>query len=115
MMANAAEWTKRVRAWRASGLSAGQYAEGRGFAEGTLRWWAWRVGQQPEREGASERVRLLRVVRRSADSEPRPSSAGSPVTIELGAARVSVSAGFDRATLHGVLDVLRAFGAERDA
>lgn len=54
-------------------------------------------------------VRLLRVVRRRAEPASLASAgvAAPPVTIEVGGARVSVVAGFDRQTLRDVLDVVR--------
>jgi|SRR5580704_2071857 hypothetical protein len=51
-MANRAEWTRRVRRWRASGLTGGEFATAEGLIEGTLRHWAWRLG----RDGVSESV-----------------------------------------------------------
>lgn len=32
-----------MAAWRHSGKTCGEFAERRGVAEGTLRWWAWRL------------------------------------------------------------------------
>lgn len=109
-MANAAAWAERVAAWRASGLTAPEFCAGRGFAVGTLRWWATRL----ERERAeSVAFPLARVVRRP--SEPRAASDGGGVVLEVGGVRVAVGAGFDRATLGAVLDVLeeRAAGGGR--
>lgn len=105
-MTSAAEWTKRVGAWRKSGLSAGAFCEGRGFAASTLRYWAWRVEKkpvetrpsaaEPTRDAPPQFVRVARV----------PASSAGGVTIEVNGARVSVPAGVDRATLSAVLAAL---------
>ena len=94
-MADRATWSKRVEAWRASGLKAAEFASRGGFAERTLRWWAWRL----ERESRA----FVRVVR--TDS-PRAVE-GGPLVIEIGDARVVVSTRFDRALLRDVLAALR--------
>lgn len=100
-MASAAEWSKRVSAWRASGQSADEYAAGRGFAGATLRWWSSRLGRStPGLVATSEVVRLARVVR----SAP----VASPIVVEVGGARVLVPLGADRATLAVVLAALGA-------
>lgn len=101
-MSDTTVWAKRVAAWRASGLTAGEFAEGRGFAEGTLRWWAWRLGRSADtRKGAAPRMVKL-VARRS---EPSSTSA---LTIEVNGARVTVPGGVDRETLSSVLAALAA-------
>ena len=94
-MADRATWSNRVEAWRASGLNAAAFSSRGGFAERTLRWWAWRL----ERESRA----FVRVVR--TDS-PR-AALGDCVVIEIGDARVVLSAGFDRAALRDVLAALR--------
>lgn len=42
---SASEWREEVAAWRASGLSAREYANGRGLHAGTLMGWASRLGR----------------------------------------------------------------------
>jgi hypothetical protein len=41
---SAAEWSQIVKRWRASGLSAREYAERDGLVASTLSWWGTRVG-----------------------------------------------------------------------
>lgn len=107
-MASAAEWAKRVKAWRASGATAGEFATGKGFADSTLRWWSWQLSKREPPAAVVEPMRLVRLVRHAADAgRASPVVAASPVTIEVGGARVSVVAGFDRQTLREVLDVVR--------
>jgi hypothetical protein len=91
-MANASTWAKRVSAWRSSGQTADAFASGRGFAGGTLRWWASRLARRPPA--------LVRVV-----AAPSPS-----VELEVGGVSVRVRPGFDGALLSQVLDVLAARG-----
>lgn len=96
-MASATEWAKRVAAWRKSGLSAGDFSSGRDFAEGTLRYWAWRIEKAARVK--PEPLRIIQVAR------GRDASAGG-VTIEVNGARVTVGAGVDRETLSAVLRAL---------
>lgn len=98
-MAGASVWEKRVAAWRASGLSADAFAEGRGFAGATLRWWSSRLKSGARARGATSEVRLAQVVR-----APRPVAHG--VVVELRGARVLVPPGVDEATLATVIAAL---------
>jgi len=94
-MANASTWAKRVSAWRSSGQTADAFASGRGFAGGTLRWWASRLARRPPA--------LVRVV-------AAPSLSAPSVELEVGGICVRVRPGFDGALLGQVLDVLAARG-----
>lgn len=96
-MADRATWTKRVAAWRASGLSARKFAERAGCAPSTLKWWAWRLGR--------ESPAIVRVVREKTGLAATESA---PIVVELRGARVIVPAGFDQASLRDVLAALRA-------
>ncbi|HEX4338284.1 MAG TPA: hypothetical protein VH062_20405 [Polyangiaceae bacterium] len=118
-MADASEWASRVTAWRASGQTSEEFCDGREFTAGGLRHWAHRLGKtraygrRKTQPGDTGRVRLARVERLPAkDTLPLPQGADktSPLTVELGSARVMVRAGFDPATLAAVLDVLGARG-----
>jgi hypothetical protein len=88
-----AKWAERVRAWRASGETAQEYAVRHGFAASTLHVWSSRLQ-------STEAPRFLRLVPKTTDSPPSPE-----VVVEVGGARVRVGAGFDRALL---ADVVRA-------
>ncbi len=90
-------WAERVRAWRESGEPATRFVRGKGFAAGTLRYWASRLSQ-------SERApRIVPLV-------PKPTAPSSELVIEIGAARVRVGRGFDRALL---AEVVSALGGSR--
>jgi hypothetical protein len=105
------KWTARVEAWRASGQTARQFAEGKEYSAGGLRHWAYRLRQaseaaavvetKPQGEVAPKEVRIARVVRGPAVTE-----AETPIMLEVGGVRVGVRRGFDRGALREVLDVL---------
>ena len=91
-MASSETWAKRVSEWRASGKTAADFAAGRGFAGSTLRWWASHHGR---------RTHALVQVLRAAPTRD------AALELAVGDVRVLVHAGFDRALLAEVLDVLR--------
>jgi len=66
-----------------------------------------RLGPRGGSASAPE-IRLARVVRRAAPVTRTASPTESPIVVEIGSARVSVTAGFDQATLAAVLDALAA-------
>lgn len=92
-MTTEAKWAARVKAWRESGESAETFAAGKGFAAGTLRWWASELARRER--GA---VPIARVVRREATE--------AAVAIEIGGARIAVRSGFDPALLRDVIVAL---------
>jgi len=93
------KWSERVREWRASGKSAEEFAEGRGFKGSTLRFWASTL-RKTELSGAGHaRVRLVPVVRRSVTQEPA-------IEIAIGKARVMVRPGFDATLLQQLVEAL---------
>jgi hypothetical protein len=114
-MSSEKRWSRRVASWRASGLTSRAFCEGRPFSAGALRHWAYLLRQRETAVAAAPAaVRLVRVERATdvVESSP-PESDGaasarseSMMTIELGAARVLVPAGFDPATLRAALDAL---------
>lgn len=91
-------WRERVRAWRASGQTAVQFASGRGFAASTLKWWSSRLGPL-------DAPAFVQLVAKPAAPLPSPE-----LVVEVGSARVRVASGFDPALL---ADVVRALGATR--
>ena len=96
------KWSERVGEWRASGKTAEEFAEGRGFKGSTLRYWAstLRTAEGAPGRTRKPRVRLVRVV-------ARPSAAEASLEVAVGAARVTVRPGFDAALLRQVVDALR--------
>lgn len=90
-----AKWMAIVAEYRKSGLTAVEFSQQRQISVHSLRHWSGRLKLRPD---APKGVRLARVVR-DAESAER-------IVIELAGARVVVAAGFDRATLREVLEVL---------
>jgi hypothetical protein len=96
-MATRAEWVKRVGRWRASKLSGSLFAANEGVREGTLRHWAWRLGQDEQRAVEPAFVEVV---------VPHQTS-GSGVEIVLRSGmRVRVEREFDEATLSRVIAIV---------
>jgi hypothetical protein len=99
------KWVERIREWRASGQTAREYAQGRGFEASTLRYWASRLSTAEGKAAgattpkARASVRIARVV---AVAKPTTAS----LTVRVGAAQVEVRPGFDRGLLRDVLEAL---------
>ena len=114
--ATRATWLARIEEWRRSGKTAEAFAEGQPFSGGTLTWRASqmkrevglerkpRATRKPPASGRS-RVVFAEVIRRK---RPGPSAG---LTVEIGNARISVSAGFDGALLREVVRALREVGS----
>ena len=107
-----ATWAARIEEWRRSGKTATEFAEGQPFSGGTLTWRASQLkregGVRSKRRASSVRssrarskVVLAEVVRRSLPAQ------SAALMVEVGGARVSVSAGCDSALLREVLRALR--------
>jgi hypothetical protein len=120
-MTDAETRAERVGEWRASGLSAVKFAEGRDFTASKLWNWSAKIrkgaqeGGPPGLEHArAGRLRLARVVRvPSPAPDARP--VGVELSVELWGVRVGVPVGFDRATLTAVLDEVEARAGKRAA
>jgi hypothetical protein len=101
------KWSERVGAWKASGRTAKEFAEGCDFKPSTLVYWAsclrTGIGGAPRAKKREPRVRMARVVPASARAE-------DAIVIAVGTARVAVRAGFDPALLR---QVVRALGEAR--
>jgi hypothetical protein len=118
-----ARWAERVREWRASGLSAEEFASSRGYKASTLQWAASRLRSMAGPAAAASNVASSQLpsgtrVRRRRDATttaPRflpvrtraAKVATGEMVVEIGAARIRVAHGFD-----GVLlgDIVRALG-----
>lgn len=110
-MAKASDWAKRVEAWRASGQRASEFCKGREYSAKRLQWWSWHLGRKGVRGSlSSHAVTLARVVRKP-DWERAPNAAA--IMVHVGAVRVDVTSGADRAALATVLDVLTSSSGAR--
>lgn len=100
-------WEKRVAVWRASGESAARYCAARGYTAQSLWRWAKRFDAQ-RNAPTSSAMQLVRVDRVIASPTPPTviETSAARLHVELGALRVAIAPGFDRATLVALLDVL---------
>ena len=87
-------------------LTSHAFSAGREFTAGGLRHWAYRLGKTRKQARSAPAVRMARVVRAPSSPAPVPAS-DVPILVEVGGVRVSLRAGFDRAALAVVLDLLR--------
>ena len=112
---------EQVRAWRASGLSAERFSDGKGFSASGLRGWAFRLRRREAHSTGPKgnAVRLVRVEREAVSVTPpsRPPVEGNPpslppppgsasLQVETYGIRIAVAPGFDPAALAAVLDVV---------
>jgi transposase len=103
------EWADRVRRWRRSGLTAGEFADSIGVKAGTLRYWASRLGRQqhaaptpktaPTAAEVPVRPPFIELIAGAAE-DPR-------FELEFGnGRRLRIPPGFDAATLERLLRVV---------
>jgi hypothetical protein len=103
-------WQRRVASWRASGLTADEFAAAHGLTPSTLRWWASQLKREtaPPPTPVAPLVRMARVIRAPSSSTPR----GAVVIDVLDlCTRVTVEAGVARETLAAVFGALGIGGA----
>lgn len=104
--ASAVEWSRRVRRWRKSGLSAKEYAAKVGLNASTLTYWSWRLNAEErakvEEATASDHVGAL------VELEITPVATSAPIEITFAGMEVRVPSGADEGTLAMVVRVLEA-------
>jgi len=109
-----AEWSRRVREWRRSGLTAREFAERIGVKGETLRHWAWQLGwERRQRQAVSKTPeRASTVARASAlvevvggDSGGSDAGAGFELLLADGR-RLRIAPSFDAGALERLLEVL---------
>lgn len=110
MMHIVAERADVVRQWRASGKTATRFAQERGLAVSTLRWWVRELDQRGRRGAAGTSTApapvLARVIRSGETPPPDAAEEGGVVTLEIGSVRLKVGAGFDASLLREVVRAL---------
>ena len=104
-MSKQKDWAAEVAGWRASGQSARQYCEARGYSATTLYWWSSQLKRAEGGPEPKKSVRLARVVRKRG---VRRAGGMSPIIVQVGRARVEVGADADRHALSTVLAALAA-------
>jgi hypothetical protein len=104
------EWRKRVRAWKASGLSCAQFAGRAGIHAGTLSWWRWKLGTEgSERRGGQRRVPPRVAFVELTPAPPREAASGCEcLELTVGGITLRVPDRFEAQTLARVLEVLEA-------
>jgi hypothetical protein len=90
------EWSRRVLRWRASGLTAREFASREELNAATLRWWSSRLGRDQRPAGKFVDVTAL---------VPRAPDASLEVVVR-GGMRIRVSRGFDAELLRAVVAAL---------
>lgn len=88
------KWEAAVRRWRASGLTARQFAAREGLNPATLRWWSSRLSQPAPAAGFIE-VQLA-----------APASTSTITIVVRDCIRIEVSASFNADLLRRVVDAL---------
>ena len=104
-MSNKRDWASEVAAWRASGKTAREFCEERGYSTTRLYWWSSQMKRAGKAE-TREAVPLARVIRKKdaiGSRVPR-----KPVIVHIGDARVEVVADADPAALTVALKALAA-------
>lgn len=89
-------WSKRVAQWKASGVTAGEFARRHKVSEASLKWWSWKLGAARKKASVSPLtfVEMTAAVRREA------------IELVVGAIQIRVPAEFDETALGKVLDVV---------
>ena len=95
-------WTGIVKRWKASGLTAAEYAVRAGLTRSTLQWWGWRLRHEARQLAVSPPV-IEVVTSMSPGGVPRPSTFEVVLADGL---RVAVPPDFDAECLRRLLLVL---------
>lgn len=111
-MASRAEWASRVEQWRASRLTAGEFAARAGLSERSLVWWRWKLKSTPAASPTSIAGAFLPVHVIDAEAaEAAPASAPEAFEIALPNGRViRVPPKFDAQTLERILAIVERGG-----
>ena len=98
MRVRATEWAERVRAWKANGSSADEFARGKPFTGKMLGWWA---GEFARRSREKPTVAMARVI-------PRDVARDATLAVQVAGTLIAVRRGFDPELLREVVDALGA-------
>lgn len=91
-----------MAAWRASGKTAKEFCNGKGYAAERLLWWSSDLKRRGVTAPRGAAVALTRVV-----LKPNERPRASAVVVCWGGFRVEVAGGADKATVSTVLEALR--------
>lgn len=106
-------WAKRVVRWKASGLTAAEFASRHGITATSLHWWNWRLAA-PDRKRAPKRQRSRALARTAATPmspltfvEMSAAVRGEPLELVFpNGLCIRVPTSFDAVALERLLDVL---------
>ena len=96
-------WARRVQEWRASGLSAPEFGKRHGVSAARLYNWASSLKLQRDRQHDAP-FPFVRVMRRGAVANV--TGPERPIVVEIAAARVVLSKGFNKEALADVIAIL---------
>ena len=102
----------QVRAWRASGLSAAEFAPQVGVHPSTLAWWKWKLRSESSRRSRRRGVRpkpkaplsFVEIAPLPVAESLRP---GVGLELQVADGTLRIPEGFEERTLARVLQVLR--------
>jgi hypothetical protein len=94
-------WRERVAHWRASGLTAREFAARHGFSANTLSWWRWQLGRAVPVREEEKAAAIVEVVATPVDGR---------LELVVGDRRIRVPVNFDEDTLRRLLSVLEDAG-----
>ena len=99
-------WRQRVEAWKASGLTAKEYAAKAGVDPGTLAHWKWQFGTEA-RARAAPAPAFVEVVAASSVGWDSPGRCREPIELVLvSGVRIRLPPDFEAAALRRVLDAV---------
>lgn len=90
------QWAERVERWRASGLTAREFAAREGINRRTLTYWSWKLGRERRARPAFIEV----------EPPAPPQDQGCIEIVVRDSVRVRVSGAFDPAVLQRVIAAL---------
>jgi hypothetical protein len=100
------KWTERVRAWRSSGQTAREFAEGQEFKPSTLTYWASQLRRSEPAEGGAAGKRMPHVPMVRVVGKAAAAAREETLVVAVGMARIVVRVGFDRGLLREVVETL---------
>lgn len=96
-------WAERVARWKASGLSAEDFARRHRVGEASLKWWKWKLGSTSKKAiGLTSKKAMSPLTFVEMTAAVR----GEPLEVVVGEVVVRVPSAFDEATLARLLDAI---------
>ena len=103
-------WSQRVDQWRASGLTAREFATGCGVSERSLRWWKWWLSSKGRESSAVRRKPKKATARELSpltfvEMTSGPQREAIEVILASGV-RIRIPSDFDTSAMTRLLDIL---------